>query len=506
MSNGTATHSPRPHLQEQHQPQSALSMSPIPVQDNSFSDNGSDYTPSAASAPLPASFASRGTDAHKDTDTDTDTDANTYPHTELLSLRKLRLQGENEALKMRLENVQLKARLAAQQQAQQRPGAVDIDIEMSGGSGDLKDPNPGPAAAAGREGGEHLQKHRQEDKRRCHQNWHDPDDDAPLDGRQDPPDVEYCCDTTILLSRGTCAYRLDVPEPDGQADFIPLVVCLHDLMNCSSMWRDLSHLITHATTGPPARVLAFDFYGRGRSLYTTGIKCSLELFVEQLRDLLDATGLLQEVLCGHPVMLIGQGMGACVAAGFAAKYSGYVHNLTLLSPLGAVFGGHGYKQGLLRLPVLGEALWRTRLGRCIERTHRKHCFHDPHSQNYSHVVKRELRMLTWQKHNAQGYFCAIRSTLQHFPLHDHGLVSLYNSLGRNPLRRVLVVWGEEDAMCDCNEGMEEMSRCFTEAGQFLRVPRAGRYTLVEGFPMVAKEVLGFLKANTAALRKSLRGY
>ena len=99
-----------------------------------------------------------------------------------------------------------------------------------------------------------------------------------------------------------------------------------------------------------------------------------------------------------------------------------------------------------------------------------------------------------------------RSTLQHFPLHHGRLVDLYNAVGRNPSRQVLVVWGEEDSMCDCEEGMEEMSRCFSQAGKFLAVPGAGRYTLIENFPVVAKEVLNFLKANTTALRKSLRGY
>ena len=70
---------------------------------------------------------------------------------------------------------------------------------------------------------------------------------------------------------------------------------------------------------------------------------------------------------------------------------------------------------------------------------------------------------------------------------------------------MLVVWGREDSMCDCAGGMEEMSGCFSQAGQFLAVPEAGRYTLIENFPVVAKEILSFLKTSTAAIRKKLRG-
>ena len=58
-------------------------------------------------------------------------------------------------------------------------------------------------------------------------------------------------------------------------------------------------------------------------------------------------------------------------------------------------------------------MWRSQLGLFIERTHRKHSFYDPHNRDYKHVVKRELRMLTWQKHHSQGYFDAIRSVHMH---------------------------------------------------------------------------------------------
>ena len=79
------------------------------------------------------------------------------------------------------------------------------------------------------------------------------------------PDEDWCADTKIVLSRGITAFRYDEPDQDGQADHVPLVVCLHDMTNSSYMWKDLSRLLVNSLTGPPARILTYDIYGRGRS-------------------------------------------------------------------------------------------------------------------------------------------------------------------------------------------------------------------------------------------------
>ena len=107
-------------------------------------------------------------------------------------------------------------------------------------------------------------------------------------------DSDWCADCKIVLSRGVTAYKLVAPAADAQVDHVPLVVCLHDLTNSSYMWKDLATLLIDARSGPPARVLVMDFYGHGRSPYSDGLYCTLELFVNQVLELLRDTGLLED--------------------------------------------------------------------------------------------------------------------------------------------------------------------------------------------------------------------
>ena len=140
------------------------------------------------------------------------------------------------------------------------------------------------------------------------------------------PDEEWCADTLIKLTRGVTAYRLEIPESsnDAQVDHVPLVVCLHDISNASYMWKDLAFLLQHVKTGPPARVLVLDFYGSGRSPRCEGVKCNLDTFVHQVKDLIDVLSISKEK---YPFTIIGQGMGAAVAAGFTARYPTFVRSL-----------------------------------------------------------------------------------------------------------------------------------------------------------------------------------
>jgi len=104
----------------------------------------------------------------------------------------------------------------------------------------------------------------------------------------DAPDVDFCADAQVKLTNGITAYRLT--EPQGNLSLAPedkpLIVCLHDLSNCSYMWADAVDLLADCDQGPRARVLVLDFYGRGRSPWI-GVPCTLEVFVLQIKELLD---------------------------------------------------------------------------------------------------------------------------------------------------------------------------------------------------------------------------
>ena len=66
----------------------------------------------------------------------------------------------------------------------------------------------------------------------------------------------------------------------------PVIVCLHGITDSSYTWSDLVDLLANSDEGPKARILIFDFYGRGRSPWT-GSPCSLDVFVSQTKELLE---------------------------------------------------------------------------------------------------------------------------------------------------------------------------------------------------------------------------
>ena len=114
------------------------------------------------------------------------------------------------------------------------------------------------------------------------------------------PDEAFHADCFVQLSKGTTAYRFVEPSSvsDDIADDIPVIVCLHGLTNSSYMWGDVVDLLTESEQGPQARVLVFDFYGRGRSPWE-GVPITLDVLVTQTKELLDCTSfrLLSCVYC-----------------------------------------------------------------------------------------------------------------------------------------------------------------------------------------------------------------
>ena len=102
------------------------------------------------------------------------------------------------------------------------------------------------------------------------------------------PDEDFHADCLVQLTKGITAYRFVEPSTvsDDLADEIPVIVCLHGLTNSSCMWGDVVDLLSESEQGPQARVLVFDFYGRGRSPWN-GVPITLDVLVTQTKELLD---------------------------------------------------------------------------------------------------------------------------------------------------------------------------------------------------------------------------
>lgn len=82
------------------------------------------------------------------------------------------------------------------------------------------------------------------------------------------PDSTFAATQLIHLTRGNTAYK--IIESDGLVDergntMDPItIVCLHGLTDSSYIWEDIAEVLSSSDAGPCARVVVFDFYGRGR--------------------------------------------------------------------------------------------------------------------------------------------------------------------------------------------------------------------------------------------------
>jgi pimeloyl-ACP methyl ester carboxylesterase len=142
----------------------------------------------------------------------------------------------------------------------------------------------------------------------------------------------------VRLTRGFVHYELSGPE-DG-----PVVVLVGGFSVPYSTWDRSAPAL--AASG--FRVLRYDHYGRGYS-DRPRIGYGLDLFVEQLSELVDGLGL------SRPLGLVGLSMGGPVVAAAASRYSGLVSSLAFVDPLFEWPTPVGTSRFLL-LPCLGDAL------------------------------------------------------------------------------------------------------------------------------------------------------
>lgn len=121
----------------------------------------------------------------------------------------------------------------------------------------------------------------------------------------------------IRLADGICHYEL------GGQRRAQCIILVHGFSVPYFIWDPTFDFLTQSGF----RVLRYDLFGRGYS-DRPRLRYDIELFVRQLRDLLDALDIRE------PVHLAGLSMGGPISAAFVDKYPAHVKSLTLIDPAG----------------------------------------------------------------------------------------------------------------------------------------------------------------------------
>lgn len=180
-----------------------------------------------------------------------------------------------------------------------------------------------------------------------------------------------------------------------------------------------------ALTAAGFRVLRFDLYGRGYS-DRPNREYNVELFVSQLRDLLDTLGIHQ------PVDLVGLSLGAAVIADFCSQYTKRVHSLVFIAP--AVSGTTQLGTFPLGVPGVGEYLMATVFAPFYLPRIQKSDFFRPNL-----FPDWESRYRDQTKY--RGFKRALLSTIRSLP--KMNALPWYKEVGEAQLP-VLLLWGQGD--------------------------------------------------------------
>ncbi len=150
----------------------------------------------------------------------------------------------------------------------------------------------------------------------------------------------------VKLTDGWTNYEL-IGDPDAAHT----VILIHGGTIPLCIWETQIDALKNAGF----RILRYDQFGRGYSDRPAAIY-SRELFLRQLKDLLDALDIKK------PVDIVGPSFGGAIAVTFAAKYPQRVNSMLLISPALNILNSDSPLTGpikLMRLPLLGKLIYNT---------------------------------------------------------------------------------------------------------------------------------------------------
>ncbi len=273
----------------------------------------------------------------------------------------------------------------------------------------------------------------------------------------------------VFLAQGCTHYELGGPE-HGRP-----VVLVHGFSAPYFVWD----VTFEALKAAGRRVLRYDLFGRGYS-DRPHVRYDLELFVQQLTDLLDALGIQQ-------VDLVGLSMGGLIASAFAVKNPARVRRLALIDPIGTEPMPLNWLHKAALLPGVSEIIVSLLgTGKMVEGLARD--FFDPSEvERFRDRYRAQMQF--------RGFKRAIISTLRNKVV--DGSPGTYRRLGQLDTP-VLLLWGKDDRTLPIKQS--QPIRQLVRRAQFHAIENAGHIPNVEQPQKVNPLLLGFLDADDRQTR------
>ncbi len=219
----------------------------------------------------------------------------------------------------------------------------------------------------------------------------------------------------VALTDGTTHYQLGGPQ-DGRA-----VV----LVPGFSVPYFIYDITFEFLMNSGFRVLRYDLFGRGYS-DRPHVAYGINLFVRQLKDLLDALNIRQ-------VSLIGLSMGGPITTSFIDEYPDYVSKHVLIDPIGAKRVSLGWLLEATKLPIVGELALGQFGSANMVRNIASDLFDPKLVERFQSQFKIQLQY--------KGFKRAILSTLRNGMLES--FYEAYERVGRMQ-KPTLLFWGKND--------------------------------------------------------------
>lgn len=174
------------------------------------------------------------------------------------------------------------------------------------------------------------------------------------------------------------------------------------------------------------RVLRYDLFGRGYS-DRPNLDYNLDLFVNQLADLLDALRFTR------PINLIGLSMGGLIASAFTVRHPQRVNKLVLIDPAGAKPIALTPMLKAAKIPFVAEAVLGLVGGEALVQSNAKDFFDPALVDHFSAQYRIQMQY--------KGFMRAILSTIRSGMLDSY--IHVYESLGKIG-KPILLLWGRND--------------------------------------------------------------